>query len=128
MARELTVRQAATSRSSLPRSFVMWTLAHGIQRKGLQYAAWRGDLTARLTIDPASFQAMDQQLVRAIEELPQEYQTVLLLWALEDFSYKEIADAIEAPIGTVMSRLHRARARLSARLADFARNEGIIRE
>ena len=47
MARELTVRQTATSRSSLPRSFVMWTLAHGIQRKGLQYAAWRGDLTAR---------------------------------------------------------------------------------
>ncbi len=54
MARALTVQRPAASRSSLPRSFVMWTLAHGIQRKGLQYAARRGDLTALLTIDPAT--------------------------------------------------------------------------
>jgi RNA polymerase sigma-70 factor (ECF subfamily) len=71
---------------------------------------------------------MDQQLVQAIESLPSEYQTVLLLWAVEDFSYKEIAQAVDVPIGTVMSRLHRARARLSERLQDFARKERIIRE
>lgn len=81
-----------------------------------------------LTSNPASFQAMDQRLVRAIEELPQEYQTVLLLWAIEDFSYKEISDALEIPIGTVMSRLHRARTRLSERLETYAKNERIIRE
>lgn len=78
-----------------------------------------------LTLDPASFQAMDQRVVHAIEELPEEYLTVMLLWAIEDFSYKEIADALKVPIGTVMSRLHRARSRLSARLAEFARKEGI---
>lgn len=84
--------------------------------------------TGPLTLDPASFQAMDQRLVQAIEELPAEYQTVLLLWAIEEFSYKEISDALNVPIGTVMSRLHRARARLLTRLSDFARKEGIIRE
>lgn len=83
---------------------------------------------APLTVDPGSFQAMDQQIVHAIEELPEEYLTVILLWAIEDFSYKEIADALKVPMGTVMSRLHRARSRLSARLGDFARKEGIIRE
>jgi RNA polymerase sigma-70 factor (ECF subfamily) len=80
------------------------------------------------TVNPASFDRMDQQLVQAIESLPSEYQTVLLLWAVEDFSYKEIAQAVDVPIGTVMSRLHRARARLSERLQDFARKERIIRE
>ena len=74
------------------------------------------------------FQAMDEHLVRAIMELAQEYQTVLMLWAVEEFTYKEIADAVDVPIGTVMSRLHRARTKLSERLRDFARKEGIIKE
>lgn len=76
----------------------------------------------------SNFESMDQRLVRAIDELPAEYQTVLLLWALEDFSYKEIADSLNVPLGTVMSRLHRARSRLATRLGDFARKEGIIKE
>lgn len=74
------------------------------------------------------FEGMDEQLVRAVEELSGEYQTVLLLWAVEEFSYKEIAAALDLPMGTVMSRLFRARAKLSERLRDFARKEGIIRE
>jgi RNA polymerase sigma-70 factor (ECF subfamily) len=82
-------------------------------------APWRGK---------ASFEGMDQRLVHALEELPEEYQTVMLLWAVEDFSYKEIADAVNVPIGTVMSRLHRARAKLANKLQDFARQERIIRE
>lgn len=76
----------------------------------------------------ASFEGMDQRLVHAIQELSVEYQTVLMLWAVEEFSYKEIADAVGVPIGTVMSRLHRARGRLSERLQDLARESGIIRE
>jgi len=74
------------------------------------------------------FEGMDQQLVAAMDELPAEYQTVMLLWAVEDFSYKEMAAALDVPIGTVMSRLHRARGRLSERLRDYARKERIIRE
>ncbi|WP_428938218.1 RNA polymerase sigma factor [Fontivita pretiosa] len=83
---------------------------------------------AGVPLDPGSFEGMDQRLVKAIEELPIEYQTVLLLWAIEEFSYKEIADAVGVPIGTVMSRLHRARARLSQKLHEYARKEGLIRE
>ncbi len=85
------------------------------------------DVTA-LPIDPASFESMDQNLVRALDGLPPEYQSVMMLWAVDDLSYKEIADSLEVPIGTVMSRLHRARQRLSRDLHDFASSEGIIRK
>ena len=75
-----------------------------------------------------SLEGMDQHLVRAIESLSSEYQVVLMLWAVEDLSYKEIAHACDIPIGTVMSRLHRARQKLSEQLRSFAVREGIIRE
>jgi RNA polymerase sigma-70 factor (ECF subfamily) len=78
--------------------------------------------------DQFSFDGMDQQLVRAIESLAPEYQVVLMLWAVDELSYKEIAAAVGIPIGTVMSRLHRARQRLSEQLRQFAKREGIIRE
>lgn len=71
---------------------------------------------------------LDQRLVRALEDLPSEYQTVLMLWAIDELSYKEIAEAVNIPMGTVMSRLHRARQRLSEQLREYARSEGIIRE
>src|SRR5205823_13535852 len=67
-----------------------------------------------------SFEAMDENLVRAIDGLAAEYQSVLLLWAVEELSYKEIAVALEIPIGTVMSRLYRARQRLSEQLRSYA--------
>lgn len=81
-----------------------------------------------LPLTPGSLEGLDDRLRRAIDELPPEYQTVLLLWALEEFSYKEIADALDIPIGTVMSRLHRARRRLARQLGTYARQEGLIRE
>ena len=74
------------------------------------------------------FEGMDERLVKALKMLPEEYQTVLLLWAVEDFSYKDIADAVDVPIGTVMSRLHRARQKLTQSLHDLAVDEGIIRK
>ena len=106
------------------------------EREGRQPAAIEDDQLeahgdkhrAPLLRDAAAFDGMDQQLVRAIESLAPEYQVVLLLWAVEEFSYKEIADAVEIPIGTVMSRLYRARQRLSEQLRAFAQREGIIRE
>lgn len=78
--------------------------------------------------NPSSFEGMDEHLVRALNQLPTEYQIVLLLWAVEEFSYKEIAAAVDVPIGTVMSRLHRARQRLSDQLRDYAVKEGIVGE
>jgi RNA polymerase sigma-70 factor (ECF subfamily) len=77
---------------------------------------------------PAGWDGMDERLVRALTQLPEEYQTVLLLWAVDELAYKEIAEALEIPIGTVMSRLHRARQKLAQTLHDFAVEEGVIRE
>ena len=84
--------------------------------------------TAALPLPGASFDGMDERLVRALDGLPVEYQVVLMLWAVDGLSYKEIAEAAGIPIGTVMSRLHRARQRLSEQLKTYARSEGIIRE
>lgn len=71
--------------------------------------------------------AESRQLQEAIEELPREAREVLVLRELEDLSYKEIAEIVEIPIGTVMSRLARARAALKTRLehqpADTANEE-----
>jgi len=60
----------------------------------------------------------DAQLDGALNELPPELRTILILWAVDELSYKEIADVMDIPIGTVMSRLHRARQRLTGLLAD----------
>ena len=86
---------------------------------------------AALSVEPfpaSVFEGMDEQLKKAFEALPDEYQTAMHLWAIEELSYKEIAEAMDIPVGTVMSRLHRARQRLSMQLGEFARREGIIRE
>lgn len=82
----------------------------------------------QLPLNPSDFEGMDEHLVRALDQLTAEYQAPLLLWAVEDFSYKEIAQAMEIPIGTVMSRLHRARQKLSEQLREYVLKERMIRE
>ena len=64
---------------------------------------------------------------RALEKVPDEFRLVFLLATLEDMSYKDIAAMMGIPIGTVMSRLFRARSILRRELAEFARQEGILR-
>jgi RNA polymerase sigma-70 factor (ECF subfamily) len=76
---------------------------------------------------PLDIEAMDEQLVRALEGLAVDYQIVLLMWAVDGLTYKEIAHTLDIPIGTVMSRLHRARQKLSEQLRDYAVSEGVIR-
>lgn len=68
---------------------------------------------------------VDQRLKRAISDLDPRYRDVLLLWAVEGLKYREVADVLDVPLGTVMSRLYRARALLSERLADLAAENGI---
>jgi RNA polymerase sigma-70 factor (ECF subfamily) len=65
---------------------------------------------------------------RALDRLPAEHRLVFMLSTFEDLSYKEISSILAVPIGTVMSRLFRARAVLRRDLADFARQEGFIQE
>ena len=69
---------------------------------------------------------VDQQLLRqAIEELPEEFREAIILRELEELSYKEIGAITGAPIGTVMSRLARARQRLETALAGRTSQGGV---
>ena len=67
---------------------------------------------------------VDSEVTKALEELPEKFRTVVLL-DVEGFSYKEMAEMLHVPIGTVMSRLHRGRKFLQKRLYDLARDRGI---
>jgi RNA polymerase sigma-70 factor (ECF subfamily) len=69
----------------------------------------------------------DEEVTRALERLPEEYRTVVILALVEDLSYKEIAKALSIPLGTVMSRLHRGRRLLQASLVEYAKGKGILR-
>ncbi|MCP4675525.1 MAG: sigma-70 family RNA polymerase sigma factor [Deltaproteobacteria bacterium] len=66
-----------------------------------------------------------EDLDRALEELPDDFRTVVVLSDLNGFSYKEIAEIVECPVGTVMSRLHRGRRLLQRELVDHAVEAGI---
>jgi RNA polymerase sigma-70 factor (ECF subfamily) len=71
--------------------------------------------------------AIPESIVKeAIEALPEQFRVAVLLADVEGFSYKEIADITDVPIGTVMSRLHRGRKQLQARLWDFAVERGLV--
>ena len=63
---------------------------------------------------------VDDRLKAAVEELRPEYRTALLLWGVEGMKYREIAEIQGVPIGTVMSRLHRARNILAEQLSEMA--------
>jgi RNA polymerase sigma-70 factor (ECF subfamily) len=68
---------------------------------------------------------VDTEIEEALQALPPEYRMVFLMAVQEEMSYKEIAAALEIPIGTVMSRLHRARRMMQARLAEYGRRRGL---
>jgi RNA polymerase sigma-70 factor (ECF subfamily) len=67
----------------------------------------------------------DEDVLSALEKIPQDFREVVLLADVEEFSYKEIADVLRIPVGTVMSRLSRGRKMLRTELADFAHSRGI---
>src|SRR3954469_12343341 len=68
----------------------------------------------------------DDEVKQALEALPEQFRMAVLLADVEDFSYKEIAEILDIPIGTVMSRLHRGRKALQKSLYDFAMDRGLI--
>ena len=89
---------------------------------GLEAAASRADARDRPVLD-----AMPESVVKdAIDSLPEQFRVAVLLADVEGFSYKEIAEITDVPIGTVMSRLHRGRKQLQARLWDFAVERGLV--
>lgn len=71
-------------------------------------------------------QMMGDEVTRAINELPVDYRTVILLCDIEEFKYDEIAKILDVPIGTVRSRIHRARNMLKDKLQEYAAQMGIV--
>ena len=67
-------------------------------------------------VPPVPQDLTDELVLSSLQRLPTEFQDVILLCDVEDLSYKEAAEALAIPIGTVMSRLHRGRARLRSEL------------
>jgi len=67
---------------------------------------------------------LDDDVSRALESLPEEFRTVVILCDIEEFTYEEIAEFVECPIGTVRSRLHRGRKMLRAKLLQYAKDRG----
>ena len=71
---------------------------------------------------------LDEDIQRALDALPPDYRMVVLLADLEGFSYKEIADILEVPVGTVMSRLYRGRRLMEQAMLEYAREHGYLRD
>lgn len=68
----------------------------------------------------------DDEVKRALEDLPEVFLIPVLLADVQDFTYQEIADMLDVPLGTVMSRLHRGRKALQKALVGFAEERGLI--
>jgi len=91
-------------------------------------SGWIGASTLRALRDPSSDALeplLERPLLDAIDALPPDFRVVVLLADVEELSYREIADSLGCPIGTVMSRLHRARRILRSRLVEHARALGL---
>jgi RNA polymerase sigma-70 factor, ECF subfamily len=86
------------------------------RRPTAQLGEWDAD---ELPAEAPEIDRVDQELLRmALAELPDEFRLVVLMFYFEDLSYKDIAEQLDLPIGTVMSRLSRAKGHLRRRLAE----------
>ncbi len=72
-------------------------------------------------------QLPDSDIKNALQELPEEFRLAVYFADVEGFSYKEVAEILNIPTGTVMSRLHRGRKLLRESLADYARELGYVK-
>jgi RNA polymerase sigma-70 factor (ECF subfamily) len=70
---------------------------------------------------------VDSDILAAIDDLPEQFRLAVVLSDIEGFSYAEMAEIMDVPMGTVMSRLHRGRRALQKRLWDLARERGIVK-
>jgi len=90
---------------------------------------WVGTATMEAMRDPESLAlrpVLEAEISEALDELPDEFRLAVLLADVQELSYREIADIMGCPIGTVMSRLHRGRRLLKSRLYEHALAMGIV--
>jgi len=85
-----------------------------------------GGAPGRSAEDEALDSFTDDEVKAALESLPDAFRIAVLLADVEGFSYKEIAEITEVPIGTVMSRIHRGRRALQKALHEFAQARGLV--
>ena len=69
---------------------------------------------------------LDDEVSTALQSLPDDFRTVVILCDIEGFTYEEFAEFVDCPIGTVRSRLHRARKMLAQKLTEYARARGYV--
>lgn len=90
---------------------------------------WISAATMRSLRDPegqALRPVLEAEINRALDSVPEDFRIVVLLADVEELSYKEIADVVGCPVGTVMSRLHRGRRLLKQSLLEHAKHLGIV--
>lgn len=89
----------------------------------------REDASGRIKTPEEEFleTIVDEQVQEALDSLSPDYRMAVILADLENFSYKEIAEILDIPVGTVMSRLYRGRKQLEAVMLDYARERGYLR-
>ncbi len=91
------------------------------------------DRLARRGVEPSAETRVleslpDEDVRAALDALPDQFRMAVILADVQGFSYKEIAEILEVPIGTVMSRLHRGRRALEKRLWEVVRERGLVRD
>jgi len=115
------------------RAWLFKILFHVIQHHRRKWYSSRRHETDELLeqavayVPPGSQHLKDEEVLAAFERLPGQYRDVVLLADVEEFSYKEVAEALKIPVGTVMSRLSRGRKLLRSELAGFAEGYGLTK-
>ena len=93
------------------------------------YETIRDESTDTSDLEKIMFRELiDDDVSRALERLPEDFRTVVLLCDVEGFTYEEIANMLDVPIGTIRSRLHRGRNLLKTQLMEYARKRGFTED
>lgn len=93
------------------------------------YESIRSEQTETSDLEDLMYREMlDDDVTRALTDLPEDFRTVVMLCDVEGFTYEEIANMLDVPIGTIRSRLHRGRNLLRAQLLDYAEKRGFNRD
>lgn len=89
------------------------------------YESIRAERTETSDLENLMFrEMMDDDLSTALKRLPEDFRTVVLLCDVEGYTYEEIANMLDVPIGTIRSRLHRGRNLLKTELLEYAKKRG----
>ncbi|MBO0860201.1 MAG: sigma-70 family RNA polymerase sigma factor, partial [Chloracidobacterium sp.] len=105
---------------------ILFNVHYSEARKGrLELAPLEETIMETIAYDPPTPQRLtEEEVLAAIERIPRDFQVPVVLADVEDLSYREIAEVLQIPLGTVMSRLSRGRKLLRMELANYARGAG----